>query len=95
MRVVPIPALLLILQLAALSARAEDPSTTATDTAQSPVGLDALLRLPAQPPTSEQKQLGLGDQKEWETRFAAARADLERRGRWHRPEPGRTPRIRP
>jgi hypothetical protein len=77
MRVVPIPALLLILQVAALPARSEDPSNTATGVPPSPVGLDALMRLPAQTPTPQQEESDLGDRKEWEARFAKARADLE------------------
>jgi hypothetical protein len=77
MRVVPIPALLLMLQIAVLPARAEDPSKTATDAVPSPVGLDALLRLPEQSPKPETESAGVGDRKEWEARFAAARTELE------------------
>jgi hypothetical protein len=77
MRVVPIPALLLILHVLAIPAGAEDPSKTATDAAPSPVGLDALLRLPPQSAAPQQKSVDLGEQKEWEERFTAARADLQ------------------
>ena len=77
MRVVPIPALLLILQVAAFPARAEDPSEAATDAVPSPVGLDALLRLPAQGPAPAQEPIGAADRKKWEVRFATARTDLE------------------
>ena len=77
MRVVPIPALLLILQVAAFPARAEDPSEAATDAVPSPVGLDALLRLPAQGPAPAQEPVGVADRKKWEVRFATARTDLE------------------
>jgi hypothetical protein len=77
MRVVPIPALLLILQVVTVSAGAEDAPETEVDTAPSPVGLDALLRLPPQSPTPQPESRDLGDQKEWEARFAAARTDLE------------------
>jgi hypothetical protein len=74
---IPIPALLLILQVAVAPARAEDPATAATDAVPSPVGLDALLRLPAQSPIPEAEPKGTGDQKGWEARFAAARGELE------------------
>ena len=57
MRVVPIPALLLILQVAVFPVRAEDPSEAATDAVPSPVGLDALLRLPAQDPLPQIRHL--------------------------------------
>jgi len=77
MRVVPIPVLLLLLQVVAFPARAEDASKAATDPAPSPVGLDALLRLPAQSPAPAREPASLGDRKEWEARFAAARAELE------------------
>jgi len=77
MRVVPISALLLILQVAAFPARAEDPSEAATDAVPSPVGLDALLRLPAQGPAPAQEPASAVDRKEWEARFATARAELE------------------
>jgi len=77
MRVVPIPALLLILQVGVFPARAEDPSGVATDAVPSPVGLDALLRLPAQDPAPELEQAGAGNRKEWEARFATTRAELE------------------
>ena len=76
MRVIPIPALLLILQVAVFPAGAEDPSKAATDAVPSPVGLDALLRLPAQDSVPEQEPAGVGDRKEWEARFATARAEL-------------------
>ena len=77
MRVVPIPVLLLLLQVVAFPARAEDASKAATDPAPSPVGLDALLRLPAQSPAPAREPASLGDRKEWEARFAEARAELE------------------
>ncbi len=77
MRVVPIPVLLVLLQVLVFPVRAEDASQAAADPAPSPVGLDALLRLPAQSPTPAQGPVGPGDRKEWEARFAAARAELE------------------
>ena len=78
MRVVPIPALLLILQVAALPARSEDPSNTATGAAPSPVGLDALMRLPAQTPTPQQKKLDLGsDGNAWQMAVPGAGANAE------------------
>jgi hypothetical protein len=78
MRVVPISALLLMLQVAAFPARAEDESKAATDAVPSPVELDALLRLPAQSPAPEPAGAGdRKDRKEWEARFEAARAELE------------------
>ena len=77
MRVVPIPALLLILKVVAVPAGAEDASKSEAAPAPSPVGLDALLRLPPSAPTPQPESNDLGDQKEWEARFAAARSDLE------------------
>jgi hypothetical protein len=77
MRGIPIPALLLILQVAVSPARAEDPATAATDAVPSPVGLDALLRLPAQRPIPEAEPKGTVDRKEWQERFTAARGELE------------------
>jgi hypothetical protein len=78
MRVVPIPVLLLLLQVVVSPAGAEDVQQAATDPApSSQVGLDALLRLPAQSPTPAREPAGLSDRKEWEARFEAARAELE------------------
>lgn len=77
MRLARIAPLLLILHGAGAPARAEEPSQAAGDAVPSPVGLEALLRLPAQRPVPEQDPMTAGARKEWEARFAKARGDLE------------------
>ncbi|HEY5656867.1 MAG TPA: hypothetical protein VIY27_03670 [Myxococcota bacterium] len=76
MKRIGIPALLLILLGAVAQARAEEPSAPATDAVPSPVGLDALLRLPSQAPTPEADPAQALTRKDWEARFAAAREDV-------------------
>jgi hypothetical protein len=69
-------ALAALLGLAA-PATAQD-GEPARDAAPKPVGLDALLQLPAATPTpSGAPEVGGATRKEWEERFASARADVQ------------------